>query len=119
MKKSNVISVLVLVLVFVALYFAREKGLESGDVRLYVRHHVKDYAIWKKGYDGFAAQRGDVFYQAVFQSASDANDVTVIHDFHSLPAAEAFANLPALKESMEKIGVEGAPTIWYTKLGAK
>jgi|APGre2960657468_1045069.scaffolds.fasta_scaffold00758_1 hypothetical protein len=108
-----------IILIIIAFYFTRSPGLGSSDVRLYVRHNVADYAVWKKGYDAFAPMRGDVFYQAVFQSATDPKDVTVIHDFHSLEAAQAFANSPQLKEAMGKIGVVGAPQIWFTKLGAK
>ena len=88
----------------------------AGDVRMFVRHQVADYAAWRKAYDGFAAtqKKGGVIYKAVYQSADDPNDVTVIHDFHSLEKAKAFAASPELKAAMEKSGVKGAPQIWYT-----
>ena len=118
MTKTTTLLGLILLLIG-AFYFTRSPGLGTSDVRLYVRHSVADYAVWKQGYDAFAPMRGEVFHQAVFQSTSDPKDVTVIHDFHSLAAAQAFADSPQLKETMGKIGVVGAPQIWFTKLGAK
>jgi hypothetical protein len=88
----------------------------AGDVRMFVRHEVSDFAAWKKAFESFAPvqKKGGVFYKAVYQSADDPNDVTVIHDFHSLEKAKAFAANPELKSAMEKGGVKGAPQIWYT-----
>jgi ABC-type sugar transport system substrate-binding protein len=85
------------------------------DVRMFVRHEVADYATWRKAYDGFRAtqQKMGVVSQAVYQSTDDPNDVTVIHDFHSLDKAKAFAASPELKTAMEKAGVKGAPQVWY------
>jgi len=85
------------------------------DVRMFVRHEVADYATWRKAYDGFRAMQTKmgVIAQAVYQSTDDPNDVTVIHDFHSLEKAKAFAASPELKAAMEKAGVKGAQ-IWYT-----
>jgi len=94
---------------------------QAADVRVFVRHEVADYAAWKKVYNGFAMmqKKMGVVYQAVYQSVDDPNDVTVIHDFHSLDKAKAFAASPDLKAAMEKSGVKGAPQIWYTTRGAK
>jgi hypothetical protein len=119
MTKTTTLLGLIIILMVAAFYFTRGPGLATSDVRLYVRHSVADYAVWKKGYDAFAPMRPDVFHQAVFQSVSDPKDVTVIHDFHSMEAAQAFAHSPQLKETMAKIGVVGAPQVWFTKLGAK
>jgi hypothetical protein len=85
----------------------------AAKVRMFVRHEVPDYAAWKKSYNSFAAtQKGHgVIHQAVYQSADDPDDVTVIHDFHTLDEAKAFAALPELKAAMEKSGVRGAPQI--------
>jgi hypothetical protein len=94
---------------------------QAEDVRLYVRHEVSYYAAWKKSYDAFSdgQKKGGVFFKAVYQSVDDANDVTVIHDFHSLEKAKAFANSDLLKNAMKQSGVIGVPQIWYTKKGDK
>lgn len=85
------------------------------DVRMFVHHEVADYATWRKAYDGFRATQTKmgVIAQAVYQSTDNPNDVTVIHDFHSLEKAKAFAASPELKAAMEKAGVKAAQ-IWYT-----
>jgi len=91
------------------------------DVRMFVRHEVTDYGTWRKAFNSFAAtqKKLGVVHKAVYQSADDPNDVTVIHDFHSLEKAKAFAASPELKAAMEKAGVKSAPQIWYTTLSAK
>lgn len=91
------------------------------DVRMFVRHDVTDYAIWKKGYDGFSGfqKSHGVFSQSVWQSTDNPNDVTVTHDFHSIEKAKSFANSQELKDSMTKLGVKGTPQIWFTNKGAK
>jgi ABC-type sugar transport system substrate-binding protein len=93
----------------------------AADVRMFVRHAVADYGTWRKAYDSFAPtqKKLGVIYQAVYQSTDDANDVTVIHDFHSVEKAKAFAASAELKAAMEKSGVKGAPQIWYTTKSAK
>jgi ABC-type sugar transport system substrate-binding protein len=91
------------------------------DVRMFVRHEVADYGAWRKTYNAFAPtqKKLGVIYKAAYQSTDDPNDVTVIHDFHSLEKAKAFAASAELKAAMEKAGVKGAPQIWYTTKSAK
>jgi ABC-type sugar transport system substrate-binding protein len=93
----------------------------AADVRMFVRHEVADYGAWRKSYDAFAPtqKKLGVTYQAVYQSTDNPNDVTVIHDFHTLAKAKAFAASAELKAAMEKSGVKGAPQIWYTTKAAK
>jgi quinol monooxygenase YgiN len=94
---------------------------QAQDVRMFVRHEVADYGTWRKAFDSFAPmqKKMGVIYKAVYQSTDDPNDVTIIHDFHSLEAAKAFAAAPELKAAMEKSGVKGAPQIWYTTRATK
>jgi hypothetical protein len=93
----------------------------AADVRMFVRHEVADFGAWKKSYDAYAPtqKKMGVIYQAVYQSVDNPNDVTVIHDFHSLEQARAFATSADLKAAMEKSGVKGAPQIWYTTKSSK
>lgn len=89
------------------------------DVRMFIRHSVADYGAWKKGYDSYAPtqKKMGVFFQAVYQSTNNPNDVTVIHDFHNVEKAKAFAASPDLKTTMGKLGVTGEPQIWYVIKG--
>lgn len=84
-------------------------------VRMFVRHPVTDFAVWKKAYDDFDQERKGmgVTGDAVFRAVDDPNDVTAWHDFESFEAAQAFAGSPRLREVMEGAGVAGAPTIWF------
>jgi ABC-type sugar transport system substrate-binding protein len=93
----------------------------AADVRMFVRHEVADYGAWRKVYNAFAPTQKElgVIYQAVYQSTDDPNDVTVIHDFHTLEKAKAFAASAELKAAMEKAGVKGASQIWYTTKSTK
>ena len=93
----------------------------AADVRMFVRHEVSDYAEWRKAFDGFAPtqKKLGVVGKAVYQSVDDPNDVTVIHDFHSLEKAKAFAASAELKAAMDKAGVKGPPTVWYATRSAK
>ena len=91
------------------------------DVRMFVRHEVADYAAWRVAFNSFAPtqKRMGVIFKAVYQSTENPNDVTVIHDFHSMEKAKAFAASPELKSAMEKAGVKNAPQIWFTTLKTK
>jgi quinol monooxygenase YgiN len=90
----------------------------SQNVQVFVRHEVKDYKVWKKGYDDYAAKQkeGGVYYQHVYQTIDNPNQVTVIHDFHSLEKAKAFFASDDLKSTMKKIGALGKPEIWFVQL---
>jgi hypothetical protein len=83
--------------------------------KMFVRHQVNDYGVWRKAYDDFGAKRNQlgVTGAAVFRAADDANDITVTHDFESLEAAQAFAGSDELRSAMDQAGVAGPPTIWF------
>ena len=63
-------------------------------VRLFVRLNVADYEAWRKVYDQFYGERGDmgVMGAAAFQSVDDPNDLTVWHDFEISNVARAFVS---------------------------
>ena len=85
-------------------------------VRLFIRHNVEDYQAWRKAYDEFDQQRRSmgVSGDAVFRSIDDPNDVTVWHDFEIAEVARAFASSDALRNVMQRAGVQGEPQIWFT-----
>jgi len=69
-------------------------------VRMFVRHNVADYEVWRKGYDEFDQERGP-------------NDVTAWHDSDTAEAARAFVSSDALRSAMQRAGVQGEPQIWF------
>jgi heme-degrading monooxygenase HmoA len=86
-------------------------------VRMFVRHVVRDYRIWRKAYNGFGKERRSmgVTRHAVYRSVAEPKDVTVTHDFASLAKAKAFARSPRLRQAMKAAGVRSAPVIWFAK----
>jgi hypothetical protein len=86
-------------------------------IRLFVRHPVADFPKWRQVYDSFEGERKamGVVAHAVFQSAENAKDITVWHDFDNLDTARGFAGSPRLREVMTSAGVAGEPVIWFTK----
>jgi quinol monooxygenase YgiN len=95
--------------------------VQAEGARLFVRHEVADYGVWRKAFDAFAPtqKKLGVIGSAVYRSADNTNDVTVIHDFRSVEKAKAFAAAPELKAAMEKAGVKGAPQIWIATKSMK
>ena len=85
-------------------------------IRIFVRHKVDDYAVWRRGYDAFESARTKLGVRghAVYRGVDDGNDVTVWHDFDSLEAAKAFGSSTELKTAMRDAGVMVTPAIWIT-----
>jgi hypothetical protein len=83
---------------------------------MFVRHRVKNYGSWRKGYEAFGEHRPafGVTGQAVYQDAGDPEMVTVTHDLPTLDAAKALAASDLLKQAMAAAGVVGVPDIWFT-----
>ncbi|MFQ5919062.1 MAG: putative quinol monooxygenase [Thermoplasmata archaeon] len=82
---------------------------------LMVSHQVEDFAKWKPVYDAYQLEpsnprsKGDI----VFQSPDDPNLVTVLSEFESWEAAEAFKGSEELKNAMEHAGVASRPEFTY------
>lgn len=76
-----------------------------------ITHAVEDFAKWKPVYDAYQLEpsnprsKGDM----VFQSPDDPNLVTVLSEFESWEAAEAFLNSEELKNAMQHAGVASKP----------
>ena len=94
---------------------------EAADVRMFIRHEVNEYAVWRKAYNAFDATRRKlgVTGQAVYQSLDNPNDVTVTHDFKTADKAKAFATSSELKATMDKAGVKGTPQVWFASSATK
>ncbi|HTO50230.1 MAG TPA: hypothetical protein VML91_21515 [Burkholderiales bacterium] len=86
-------------------------------VRMFVRHTVRDYRVWRNAYNAFDKERKimGVKRHAVYRSVTKPNDVTVSHDFANIRKAKAFVGSPRLREAMKAAGVKSAPTIWFVK----
>ena len=80
---------------------------------LAIRHRVSDYAAWRKVYDEVEPLRArhGCTAQRVMQLPDDGNELLITHDFPTAGQAGSFARDPALREAMDRSGVEGAPRI--------
>jgi hypothetical protein len=78
-----------------------------------VRHKVKDYATWKKGFDdhGSAQKAAGLTNPRVYRSADDRNEVVILFDTADTASAKKFASSPDLKSAMQAAGVTDQPTI--------
>lgn len=85
-------------------------------VRIFLRHMVADYEIWRQHYDAFFIERRKmgVLTDTVFRNADDDHEITVTHDFDSLDEARRFVSPRQLREIKSVNGKESDPTFWYT-----
>ena len=86
-------------------------------VRMFIRHVVRNYRVWRRAYNAFDKERRrmGVKGHAVYRAVAKPNEVTVSHDFASLSRAKSFAGSLRLREVMKGAGVKGKPTIWFVK----
>ncbi len=86
---------------------------------LSVRHHVRDYAAWKRVFDEFAPQRragGEIDYQ-IYHVDDDRNHIIVLLEWDSIANAKTFAASDAFREAMGRAGVEAEPVIFFLNAG--
>ena len=86
-------------------------------VRIFVRHNVRDYGLWKRAYNAFNQERRKMGVKghAVFRSVSNPRDVTVWHDFATVTKARKFVGSRRLRQVMKAAGVRSTPKIWFVK----
>jgi hypothetical protein len=78
-----------------------------------VAHKVRDYDVWRPGFDGHAAVRKQhgLTNAEVYRGADDPNDILVVLDAPSREAVLGFISDPSLKTTMENIGVISEPRV--------
>jgi quinol monooxygenase YgiN len=92
---------------------AMKKPVSGGKVVVIITHEVKEYSAWRKGYDADESNRKQAGFKVsgVYADVKNPNMVTIVGEFPSAAAAEAFSTSPKLKEVMEKAGVVGNPEV--------
>jgi hypothetical protein len=77
-------------------------------VTAFVQHRVKDYDTWRRVYDSVAdmQKKGGVVAESVYRAEGDRNNVMVSHQFSSMSEAHDFFASPALRNAMQRAGVE-------------
>ena len=82
---------------------------------LFVHLKAKEYAAWRKVFDDVTPTRtrfGCTGYK-VFQSSSDANEITVLADWKNVEQAKVYAASNELKEAMKNAGVISQPDLMF------
>ena len=76
-----------------------------------IQHHVADYEVWRKAYDGFGdvQKAGGVTRQSVYRSTDDPNNVLVMHGFATTADAEKFLAGAELRDGKKQPAVLGQP----------
>lgn len=80
-----------------------------------VRHKVRDFPEWKRGYDTHLPKRAEAGLKEkyVLRGADDPNEVILFFEASDLKRAKAFAGSADLKETMQKVGVVDKPDIYF------
>ena len=76
---------------------------------------VKDYSIWRTGYDAREKSRlaAGISNGRVFRSPDDPNDVVILQDVADVSKARTWMASDEMKSAMLKGGVVGSPTIRF------
>src|ERR1700686_5529763 len=82
---------------------------------LTIHHKVKDYATWRKGYDGHEKSRlsAGITNGRVFRSAEDPNDVVILLDLADVSKDLTFLGSDDMKAEIQKSGVIGSPSVRF------
>jgi hypothetical protein len=80
-----------------------------------VRHKVRDYSVWKRGYDAHLPKRVEagLTEKFLFRGANDTNEVIILFEAKDIARAKKFSESPDLRETMEKLGVIDKPDIYF------
>lgn len=85
---------------------------------LIVQHTVRDYDDWKPVFDAGepVRTRHRCTGHEIYRGVDDANDLTIMLEFPSREAGDAFLADPELRQHMDEGGVVSEPrTTWVTR----
>jgi hypothetical protein len=82
---------------------------------LLIRHKVREFSEWKRGYDVHLPKRtaAGLTEKHLLRGASDPNEVVILFEAKDLGEAQAFAASADLRETMQKVGVVDKPDIYF------
>ena len=80
-----------------------------------IRHKVKNFTIWKAGYDAHAPKRVEagLTEKYLLRSILAPNEVVILFEAQDLERAQAFAESADLRETMQNVGVIDQPDIYF------
>ena len=82
---------------------------------LLVRHKVRDFSEWKRGYDAHLPKRKEagLAEKHLLRSAGDPNEVVLLFEATDMSRAKAFAESADLRETMQALGVIDKPDLYF------
>ena len=82
---------------------------------LLIRHKVRDFSEWKRGYDAHLSNRAaaGLNEKHLLRSSTDPNEVIILFEAQDLNRAKAFAESADLRETMQKVGVLDKPDLYF------
>ncbi len=82
---------------------------------LLVRHQVRDFAQWKRGYDAHLPKRieAGLMEKYLLRGAHDLNEVILLFEALDVNRAKAFAESADLRDTMQKVGVVDKPDLYF------
>ncbi len=80
-----------------------------------VRHRVRDFSEWKRGYEAHLPKRAEagLTEKYLLRGANDSNEVVLLFEAKDLSRAKTFAESVDLRETMQKLGVLDRPDIYF------
>jgi hypothetical protein len=80
-----------------------------------VRHKVRDFSEWKRGYDAHLLKRtaAGLTEKHLLRGANDPNEVVILLEAKDPSRAKAFVESADLRETMQKVGVVDKPDIYF------
>ena len=80
-----------------------------------VRHKVRDFAEWKRGYDAHLPKRTEagLTEKHLLRVANDPNEVVLLLEAKDQNRAKAFVESADLRETMQKVGVVDKPDVYF------
>ena len=82
---------------------------------LIIRHTIKDYAMFKKTFDGHKAAQtaAGLSNPRIYRSADNPNETVILFDAQDVAKAKAFGASPDLKSAMTAAGVVDKPDVYF------
>jgi Protein of unknown function (DUF3764). len=80
-----------------------------------VRHRVRDFSEWKRGYDAHLPKRIEAGFKEKYllRGTHDPNEVIIFFEASDLKRAQAFAESADLRKEMQKDGVVDKPDVYF------
>ena len=80
-----------------------------------IRHKVRDFPEWKRGYDAHLPKRVEagLTEKHLLRGAHDEHEVVLLFEAKDLNRAKAFAESADLRQTMQKVGVLDKPDVYF------